>query len=142
MSFRGIALFAVVFALSFCAPPSWAQSSGTVEGMVKDPSGAAVPNATVEIHNPVSHFDRSTTTDSEGKFRLTSVPFNPYHLQVTASGFASYSQDIDVRSVVTVSLEVDLKVGTAQTSITVQGEAADLVENDPTAHYGCGPQPF
>jgi carboxypeptidase family protein len=134
MSFRGIALFAVVFALSFCAPASWAQSSGTLEGMVKDPSGAAVPNATVEIHNPVSHFDRSTTTDSEGKFRLTSVPFNPYHLQVTASGFASYAQDIDVRSVVTVSLEVDLKVGTARTSITVQGEAADLVENDPTAH--------
>jgi hypothetical protein len=134
MSFREIALFAVVFALFFCAPASWAQSSGTVEGMVKDPSGAAVPNATVEIHNPVSHFDRTTTTDSEGKFRFTSVPFNPYHLQVTATGFALYTQDIDVRSLVTLNLAVNLAVASAQTSVTVQGESADLIENDPTAH--------
>jgi hypothetical protein len=134
---NGLSRYRLLFlstSLFILAPFGRAQSSGTVEGQVKDPSGAAVSKATVEIHNPVSHFDRNTTTDSEGKFRFTSVPFNPYHLQVTASGFASYAQDIDVRSLVTVSLAIDLKVGSAQTSIIVQGEAADLVENDPTAH--------
>ncbi|HXN25164.1 MAG TPA: TonB-dependent receptor [Candidatus Dormibacteraeota bacterium] len=132
--FRRFPLLLLSLLLLIFTSHGWAQSSGTIEGVVKDPSGAAVPNATVQIHNPVSHFDVSATTDSEGKFRFTSVPFNPYHLSVTASGFAPYTQDVDLRSVVTVSLGVNLKVASAETSVTVQGEAADLIENDPTAH--------
>jgi hypothetical protein len=131
---KQILFFMLFIGLIFGTLSSWAQSSGTFEGVVKDPSGGVVPNATVEIHNPVSHFDRSVTTDREGKFRFTTIPFNPYHLLVTASGFASYTQDIDVRSLVTVNLEVNLKLATAETTITVQGEATGLVENDPTAH--------
>jgi len=127
----GLLLLGALFTL---APFARAQSSGTVEGVVKDPSGAAVPSATVEIHNPVSHFDRSTTSDSEGNFRFTSVPFNPYHLSVTATGFAPYAQDVDVRSLVAVSLTVSLKLASAQASVTVRIESADLIENDPTAH--------
>src|SRR3984893_1108214 len=122
-------LFICCLALALCAN---AQSSGTVEGVVKDPSGAVVPSAAVEIHNPVSHFDRSTTTDQEGKFRFTNVPFNPYHLTVTASGFAPYTEDVDVRSLVTMSVIVSLKVVGEATSVTVTEQAADLVEKDPT----------
>src|SRR5260370_29615326 len=113
---------------------SWEQSSGTFEGVVQDPSGAAVPNATVEIHNAVSHFDQSTNTDTEGKFRFTNVPFNPYHLTVKAGGFASFVQDVEVRSLVTVSLAISLKLASVGTTVTVEGNAADLIENDPTAH--------
>jgi hypothetical protein len=134
MSFRLFRFLALSLSILFLAPSDRAQSSGTIEGLVKDASGAAIPNATVEIHNPVSQFERSTTTDTDGKFRFTSVPFNPYHLVVTASGFAGLSQDVDVRSVVTVSLTASLKVASAETSVTVQGEAGDLIENDPTAH--------
>ena len=43
-------------------------NSGSITGTVVDPTGTVVPNATVEIHNPVSHFDRTTTTDDAGKF--------------------------------------------------------------------------
>ena len=134
MKFSKITLFVFVMTLFLYANSGWAQSSGSIEGVVKDPAGLAVPNATVEIQNVVSHFDRSASTDNEGKFRFTSVPFNPYHLVVTAPGFESYAHDIDVRSLVTLSVPVDLKVGTENTSITVQGEAADLIETDPTAH--------
>jgi carboxypeptidase family protein len=66
-------------------------SSTSVSGTVLDPSGAVVPNATVEIRNPVSAFDRTTPTDSAGQFTIPNVPFNPYHLKVTAPGFAAYS---------------------------------------------------
>jgi Carboxypeptidase regulatory-like domain len=134
MSFRWFRFLALSLSILFLAPSDRAQSSGTIEGSVKDASGAAIPNATVEIHNPVSQFERSTTTDTDGKFRFTSVPFNPYHLVVTASGFAGFSQDVDLRSVVTVSLTASLKVASAETSVIVQGEAGDLIENDPTAH--------
>ena len=40
----------------------------SINGTVTDPTGAVVPNATVEIHNPVSKYDRSTSTDTSGKF--------------------------------------------------------------------------
>ena len=134
MRFRWVSFLALSFSILFLAPSDRAQSSGTIEGVVKDASGAAIPNATVEIHNPVSQFERSTTTDNDGKFRFTSVPFNPYHLTVTATGFAGFAQDVDVRSVVSVNLTANLKVASAETSVTVQGEAGDLIENDPTAH--------
>jgi hypothetical protein len=121
MSFRWVSFLVLSLSILFLAPSDRAQSSGTIEGTVKDASGAAIPTATVEIHNPVSQFERSTATDTDGKFRFTSVPFNPYHLVVTANGFAGFAQDVDVRSVVTVSLIANLKVASAETSVTVQG---------------------
>lgn len=57
------ALAAVMF-LSLAAV-SFGQS---ISGTVTDQTGAVVPNATVEIHNPVSKYDRSTSTDTSGRF--------------------------------------------------------------------------
>ena len=121
-----------------------AQSSGSssLSGVVADPTGAVVPGATVEIHNPVSQFSRSTTTDSEGTFSFPNIPLNPYHLSVSLSGFASYSQDVDVRSAVPINLKVTLQIASNAENVTVQGEAADLVENDPTFHTDVDRQLF
>ena len=108
-------------------------NSGSISGTILDPTGAVVPNATVEVHNPVSHFDRSTTTDKSGNFSIPNVPFNPYHMTVTATGFAQSAQDVDVRSVVPVSVKVNLQVSGSTTSVTVEA-GGDLVENDSTFH--------
>lgn len=105
----------------------------SIDGTVTDPTGAVVPNATVEIHNPVSKYDRSTTTDSLGKFNFANVPLNPYHLQVTAQGFASSAQDVEVRSSVPVEVTVKLHVEASSTAVTVEA-GGDLVENDPISH--------
>ena len=64
-------------------------NSGTIEGTVTDPSGAAIPNATVTIHNPGQRLDRTAKTDTSGSFSFPNVAFNPYHFTVTAPGFAS-----------------------------------------------------
>jgi Carboxypeptidase regulatory-like domain/TonB-dependent Receptor Plug Domain len=109
-------------------------NSGSLNGSVVDPTGAVVANATVEIRNPVSGFDRSTTTDNAGKFAFTNVPFNPYHLTVTATGFSSYVQDVEPRSSVPVTVAITLKVSGSTTQVTVEAEAGDLIENDPTFH--------
>jgi hypothetical protein len=109
-------------------------SSGSINGTVLDPDGAVVANATVEIQDPVSHFDQSTTTDKSGSFNLPNVPFNPYHLTVKAEGFASTARDVAVRSVVPVSINVSLQVLGSTTSVTVT-DAGDLVENDSTFHH-------
>ena len=68
----------------------FAQSvSGVISGVVTDPSGAVVPNATVTIDNPVSQYSRTAKTDANGSFGFSNVPFNPYHLTINATGFAS-----------------------------------------------------
>ena len=109
-------------------------NAGSIEGVVKDPSGGAVVKATVEIENPVTGYTRTVATGADGSFRFTNVPFNPYHLTVTAAGFAMFTKDVDVRSSVPASVPVALKVGTAVTSVTVEASGGDLVENDPTFH--------
>ena len=118
------------------AAPGRAQSnSGSIEGVVKDPSGSSVAGATVEISYLVSGYSRTTTTGTDGTFRFTNVPLNTYHTVVTAPGFASYTQDVDVRSTVPVSVAIGLKVGSAaSTSVTVEANGGDLVENESTLH--------
>src|SRR5712692_6177004 len=133
---RCIAWSALSLVFVFCAAPLKAQlgNSGSIEGVVKDPSGSSVPGAKVEITNPVSGFHRETTTDTDGAFRFTNIPFNPYHLVVAATGFNSHSQDVDVRSTVPTSVQVSLKIGAAETSVTVEAGGPDLIENESTFH--------
>ncbi len=136
MAFRKTILLVFGFSLLFCAVPGWAQlgNSGSIEGVVKDSSGGVVPNATVEIAYSVSGYRRQVTTGSDGAFRFTNVPFNTYHFVATASGFAAFVQDVDVRSAVPTTVQVGLNVAGSTTSITVEETGGDLVENESTFH--------
>ena len=125
---------AVFLATSFLASYVLAQSnSGTIIGTVTDPTGAVVPGASVSIQNPVSQYSRTAVTDKAGQYQFSNIPFNPYHMTVSASGFASVAQDVDVRSTVPVTEALTLKVGEASSTVTVEG-SEDLLENDPTFH--------
>ena len=109
-------------------------NSSSITGTILDPSGAAVSHATVEIRNPVSQYDRTAITDATGKFTFSNVPFNPYHLTASAKGFAPYVQDIDVRSIVPVTLSIPLQIQGSSENVTVSASAEDLLENTPTFH--------
>jgi hypothetical protein len=106
-------------------------NSGTVRGTVLDPSGAAISGSIVGIENPVSHYNRSALTDSQGHFEFDNVPFNNYHTTAAAQGFQTDTQDIDLRSTVPIDLKYSLKIGAAATTVTVEG-AADLLQTDST----------
>src|SRR6267143_1114953 len=134
INFRKITLSVFVLSLFLCATSSWAQSSGSIEGVVKDSSGGVLSNATVEISNPVTGFHRETATGSGGDFRITNLPFNPYRVAVTAKGFSTYTHDVDVRSVVPTTLDVSLKLGTTSENITVEATGAELLETESTPH--------
>ena len=81
----------------------------------------------------MSGFIRSTPTDSAGEFAFNNVPFNPYHLSVTAEGFGSFAQDVDVRSNVPLAVKISLQVASSTTTVTVES-GADLLETAPSAH--------
>jgi hypothetical protein len=132
---RSYVLIALGLSLLFSSAPGRAQShSGTVMGVVKDPSGSAVPGAKVEITYPVSGFHREVVTGDDGAFKFSTVPFNPYHLVVTADQFESHTQDVDVRSAGPMTMEIELKIPTASTSVTVTEKGADLIETESTFH--------
>ena len=109
-------------------------NSVSVSGTVKDPSGAVIPGATVTIFNPVTGYERTVSTDAQGGFSFPNVPFNPYHMTVSATGFATHGQDVDVNSAVPLNLNIALELAGGKTTVTVTTEASDLIENVPTTH--------
>src|SRR5437868_8972739 len=119
----------VVFAA--LAVPVRAQSqatTGVIEGTVLDESGAAVPGATVTVRNTATNFERSLTTDSDGRFRGLLLPLGPYRVTVTMAGFATLVRDgINLAVGQTVTLPLSLKVSSVQEEVVVTG-AAPLVE--------------
>jgi hypothetical protein len=130
------AIFILGFSLLLTVGTVMAQlgNSGSIEGVVKDASGGVIAGAKIEVSNPVSGFSREITSESDGSFRISNVPFNPYHFTVTAEGFSSFTQDVDVRSTVPTTLSVILNVGESATSITVEASGGDLVETESTFH--------
>src|SRR3954451_22703095 len=109
-------------------------NAGTIEGTVTDPSGAAIPKATVELQNPVSGYTQTVTTNASGEFRLVNIPPNPYHLKATAPGFSAFNQDVTIRNSLPVQVNAKLTLGKEATTVTVEAAGADFIEIDPSAH--------
>ncbi len=127
--------FLPLLALAFAALSAPAQSgnAGAVRGTVTDPSGAVIPNAAIQLTDKVSGFDQTTTTDATGQFTFPNVPFNPYNIDASAKGFASLSQNVEIRSSVGISVKLVLQIAGASQTVTVES-GGDLIEDDPTFH--------
>jgi hypothetical protein len=109
-------------------------NTGTVTGTVMDASGAAIPKAAVTLHNPLTNYKQAATSSEDGSFRLVNIPPNPYHLEVTAPGFAPFAQDVDVRNSLPLQIKATLAVAGSQETITVEATGADILELSPSAH--------
>lgn len=132
--FSSLTFIAIVFLCCYQALAQTSSNSGTIQGIVTDPTGAVIAGAKVEIHNPVSGYSRTVSTDGTGRFSLPNVPFNPYHVTVTGKGFGQFTQDVDIRSVVPVNLNVGMSVTGSMETVTVEGGGGDLIETSPTFH--------
>jgi hypothetical protein len=108
-------------------------NAGTIEGTVTDPSGAAVAKAQVSVQNAVTGYQQSTVANPDGSFQLSNLPPNPYQLQVKASGFEVFSQDVSIRNAVPVRIQAALALAGSKQSVTVEASGA-LIEVDPSAH--------
>ena len=140
MHSRFICTYSPAFLCLFIAgisSPLFGQSlgnAGTVDGTVADPSGGAIPKATVTLRNAVSGYSQTASTDSDGSFRLNNIPPNPYHLEVSAAGFSLFVQDLDIRNAIPVRVKATLALAGSQTTVNVEAVGADILENDPSAH--------
>jgi hypothetical protein len=111
-----------------------ASNAGTVTGVVTDPSGAVVANATVTLTNAISGLTRTVSSDNSGTYAITNLPFNTYRLTITAPTLAPSSASVDVQSTVPVMHDATLQIAAASTTVEVTASSGDLIETDPVDH--------
>lgn len=119
----------MVAALICGAPALFGQGlTGQISGVVQDPSGSAVPGATLTLVNVNTSQMRETKSDAAGNFVFTQLLPGTFRLTVTAGGFKRYEQnDIILTATERVVLNnIELQLGEMTQTVEVQAEAARL----------------
>jgi hypothetical protein len=121
-------LFLLPLLAIFALLPAWGQfDSASVLGTVKDPSGAAIPTATVQLLNIAKGITVTRQTDGNGDYEFPNVQPGDYSITVTAPGFQKAQTD---RFTVTVGarqrVALVLNVGAEAQSVEVSGVASQL----------------
>jgi len=101
-------------------------AQATIAGVVKDASAAVLPGVTVEASSPVLiEKARTAVSDGSGQFRITDLPPGTYAVTFALSGFTTVKRDgLAVSGSGVTALNVELRVGSLQETITVSGAAA------------------
>ena len=117
-------LGAVLVCLALAVPASAQEQRGSIEGVVRDSSGAVMPGATIEARSPALVGVASAVTDTEGIYRFPALPPGTYEITGTLSGFAPAKVDkiaLELGQVLRVNLT--LAVAAVAESVTVSGES-------------------
>ena len=131
---KNVGFFALVLSVVLCfAASAFAQqTTGEIQGTVKDPNGAVVPNVAVTIDGVSIGFKRTAQTDSNGFFSALQVPPGTYKVSIAASsGFAGQTKDNVLVSIGNASI-VDFAATTAGVGATVNVTTDAGVTIDPT----------
>jgi hypothetical protein len=126
---RLTAAVAVCTTLLLSLPPARAQqlAAATLRGVVTDPNGAVIPNATVKATNTATGEARETTTNGEGIYVLSNLPPGDYELRVEAAGFTPKVSKEPIRLQVGQSVTTDVPLDVnLKDSVTI-----DIVERTP-----------
>ena len=125
-SFGTISHWLAVLAIAvLIAVPAIAQTTGDAEisGIVKDPSGLAIPGAAATLTNQDTGVARALKSDTDGRYRFAAVPPGRYSLKVEATGFVAATISGIVLNIGShVDHDVSLTVGAVQGSITITSE--------------------
>ncbi|MGA8762087.1 MAG: TonB-dependent receptor, partial [Candidatus Sulfotelmatobacter sp.] len=106
---------------------AWASISGSISGVVTDPSGAVVPGASVVATNNQTGVKTMVTTDAKGFYSLPALAIGTYDVQVSETGFKSYTKTglvIDANSALRV--DAALQVGSINEKIEVRTDSVHV----------------
>lgn len=119
-------MFALLATVGLCASPVSAQViTGTVLGVVSDPSGALLAGVRVTVHNTKTDIDTKAKTNQSGEYVVPLLPTGTYDVSMEADGFKTYRQvGVTVGVDEKVRIDARMEVGTVNESIQV--EAGDL----------------
>jgi hypothetical protein len=121
--------------VSILSAMAWAQtaSTGTVLGLVTDPTGAVVPGATVDLEDAATKTIRTVSTNAAGRYVFVGLPPGTYAVRAKATGF----QQAQVPSVVvevskSYNINLGLPLGESRQTIEVTATGAELQTLDST----------
>jgi outer membrane receptor protein involved in Fe transport len=118
--------------VALAAAPAGAQTSGTLSGVVKDPSGAVVPGARVIAISTATGERRETATTANGAFTFPFLTPGEYRIEASLQGFATTSATAAVG--VTERIALDLTLQPSQVSETIEVSAtAPLLQTENAA---------
>lgn len=124
-------------ALAALALTAAAQNNATIQGTVTDPSGAAVPAATVTVLDQATGTVRTTQTTNTGFYQVAQLLPGEYTVTIEKTGFEkSQTTNVTVLAEQFRGLDVVLKVGGAATTVTVNGANAPLLETEDASLTG------
>ncbi|MGZ4135622.1 MAG: carboxypeptidase-like regulatory domain-containing protein, partial [Tumebacillaceae bacterium] len=101
-------------------------TQGAVRGSVLDPSGAAIPNATVTLHNDDTGQTLTSTTSSTGGYNFALLPPGHYTLSVAAPNYQNASRKVVATLGQVTSADVKLALATQNQTVTVTAEGGVL----------------
>ncbi len=133
MSFARTMFVRIVLLVSCCCSLVVGQNvTGTIEGVIKDASGAVVPNITVSVTNTGTNAAYTGITDSQGAFSIRLLPVGVYNLTASVAGFKKYDA-LGIRVQVNETSRVDLalQVGAATESVDVDAVAVHVDTESP-----------
>jgi iron complex outermembrane receptor protein len=122
-------IFCFILCLSVIVPASLlAQQTGAITGTVLDPSGSALPKATVVLHSATGNFSRQATSDGQGRFSLDGLPSGSYSAEVTLQGFANaVRSNLIVSAGQPLNISVQLAVGGLSQQVSVSAADSDSI---------------
>jgi Carboxypeptidase regulatory-like domain len=132
MAVAGKRIFRLVLlcSLAFGARIAYAQFSGTVSGIVADPSGAIVPGASLTLLNTSTNEQRVATSSADGVYQFVSLAPGSYELTTTMKGFSSSKTALKLETNQTLNIPVHLAVGSSTEIIDVTSQAPLLDSAD------------
>jgi len=117
-----------------------AEASSGISGTVTDQSGAAVPQATVQLRQLGSNSTTNARTDHSGHFKFDGLAPGQYELQINSPGFHSTSQRVELQPQEVAAVKSELQVGSSATSVEVTAAAPNL--DTSTAQLITSPRPL
>jgi hypothetical protein len=106
---------------------AWASITGSISGIVSDPSGAVISGAAVVATDTQTGIKATVTTDAQGFYRFSTLAVGTYDLQVSQVGFKSYTKTglvIDANS--SLRVDVALQVGAINEKVEVRTDSVHV----------------
>ncbi len=117
----------ILACLLVCASAFAQNSNGSLQGSVTDPSGGALPGASVTAVNLDTGYKASAATSSAGIYLFSNLPPGPYTVTAEATGMKLFQQNgVVITTGTTTSLDVVMLVGVKTETLTVNGDATRL----------------
>jgi hypothetical protein len=123
------ALLGSLLLLSLLSAAAYGQTAGTgaIAGVVSDPSGAVVSQATIKVTNNQTGEQRTAVSASGGNYTVPLLPPGTYMVEVSKSGFkTSTYRAVTVNVTETAPLNTQLQVGAISETVEVTGQEEQL----------------